>query len=134
MKKIRSEDNIYEVIEKALSASEVPMTCADLMDIHEVRKAALKRFGDDLQLATNKMSDLLGFMWRRTILERYQAPPSRSMARYAYMLASKADEPVPTEIIPPPAHLRGKQKFTVSEQNGDVVIDFPNFTIRVTSK
>ena len=132
--KIRSDDNIYDVIEKALTDVEDPMTCADIMDIPEVRKAALKRFGDDLQLATNKMSDLLGFMWRRTVLERYQAPPSRSMARYAYKLAQARSESSSDEPIPPPTPLMGKPYFTVSEQNGDVVIDFLNFTVRVTAK
>jgi hypothetical protein len=131
--KIKSEEVLYNIVEENLGNADSPMTCADLMDIPEVRKAALKRFGSDLQTATNKLSDMLGFMWRRSVLERYQAPPSRSMARYAYKLAARPSV-VSDEPLPPPVPLVGKQQFSISEQGGDIVIDFPSFSIRVTPK
>lgn len=131
--KIKSDEALYNIVEDVLGNAELPMTCAELMDIPSIRKAAIKRFGDDVQVATNKLSDMLGFMWRRQVLERYQAPPSRSMARYAYKLAERSVE-VSTDPLPPPVPLATRPHFTISEQNGDVLIEFPSFTVRVTPK
>lgn len=57
---IRSSDSIYQTVEKLLAKATKPMTCADLMDIPEMRDAAMKRFKADQQIATNKLSDTLG--------------------------------------------------------------------------
>ena len=59
---IKSSDEIYSVIEKALEGVKEPQTCAALMGRPDVRAAAVARYGDDIQIATNKLSDLLGFM------------------------------------------------------------------------
>lgn len=70
---------------KHLKNSKEPMTCAMLMDLANVRQAACERFGADVREATNRLSDLLGFMWRRGLLHRYTAPFNQgSLARYAY--------------------------------------------------
>jgi hypothetical protein len=130
--KIKSEEVLYTIVERALTEAEAPMTCADLMEIPEVRDAARKRFGSDVQLATNKLSDMLGFMWRRQVLDRYTAPPSRSLARYAYKIAKP--QVVSEAPLPSPVPLTTKQGFTISEQNGDVLIHFSSFTIRVTPR
>lgn len=83
--KIRSTEPIYGIVEEALKNSKEPMTCAMLMDQDSVRKAACERFGADVREATNRLSDLLGFMWRRSLLHRYTAPFNQgSLARYAY--------------------------------------------------
>ena len=74
---IKSPKTIYNLIEKHLRLAESPTSCAQLMDIHEVRKAAIAEFGgpdDDVRFASNKLSDALGFMWRRGLLTRYPAP------------------------------------------------------------
>lgn len=131
--KIKSDEVLYHVVERVLRETEQPLTCTDLMVNPDVRKAALKRFGSDVQLATNKLSDMLGFMWRRGILEKYPAPPSRSMARFAYKLA-KPESVETSEPLPPPVPLAAKQQFTISEQNGNVIIDFPAFRITVAPK
>lgn len=130
--KIKSDEVLYTIVEKTLTEADAPMTCADLMEIPEVRNAARKRFGSDVQLATNKLSDMLGFMWRRQVLDRYTAPPSRSMARYAYKIAKP--QAVSEAPIPSPVPLTTKQRFTITEQDGDVLIHFPSFTIRVTPR
>lgn len=59
---IRSDNEIYSIIERALRKRSEPQTCVALMEGPEVRAAALNEFGDDPQLATNKLSDTLGFM------------------------------------------------------------------------
>ena len=69
--KIKSTDSIYQVIEEALNGVTTPQTCVDLMNNPVIRAAAMKRFNADLQLSTNKLSDTLGFMWRRGLLQRY---------------------------------------------------------------
>ena len=47
------------------------MTAPELMDTAEVRKVAISRFGGDIQTTINKLSDTLGFMWRRGVVVRY---------------------------------------------------------------
>ena len=85
---IKSDRPIYGLIEKHLKVNKQPVTCNALMDIDEIRLEALNEFGEanqDLQLATNKMSDVLGFMWRRGVLTRFPAPRyGTSFARYSY--------------------------------------------------
>ena len=39
---IRSSDSIYQTVEKLLAKATKPMTCADLMDIPEMRETAMK--------------------------------------------------------------------------------------------
>ena len=91
--KIRSQERIYVVVEEALKSNEEPMTCAMLMDRNDVRVAACERFGSDVREATNRLSDLLSFMWRRGLLHRYTAPFNQgSLARYAYGLKQTTPE------------------------------------------
>ena len=78
---IRSGDELYDVIERALKNITEPQTAAMLMERVEVRNAATERFGKDIQVAINKLSDRLGFMWRRGVLDRLAAPPTRTMSR-----------------------------------------------------
>lgn len=80
---IRSTKEIYQVLERALKNSANPVTCVDLMDTPEVREAAVAEYGKDIRTATNKVSDALGFMWRRNLLIRYPAPAGPStLARW----------------------------------------------------
>ena len=142
--KIRSENSIYQVISGiSMSSAKAPMTCAELMEIPEMRAAAIEKFGSDIQVATNKLSDMLGFLWRRTTIARFDAPltaaTGRSMARYAYWYVDKAkvdevDDGHPRAPISPPIPLHIKPSFNISERNGSVIIDFPNFTITVNPK
>lgn len=63
---IRSERNIYTILEKYLREADRPLTCVDLMEVDEIRREANKEFGKEE--ATNRLSDALGFMWRRELL------------------------------------------------------------------
>lgn len=67
---IRSIKEIYQVLEEHLRSSDKPLTCVDLMDIPDVRKAAVAEYGKDIRTATNKVSDALGLVWRRNLLTR----------------------------------------------------------------
>lgn len=59
---IRSQNEIYERLEEAFEKSEEPLTCVDLIELPEIRDAAIARWGRDIMEATEKLSDTLGFM------------------------------------------------------------------------
>jgi hypothetical protein len=136
MATIRSSDEIYTVLEKAFESSKVPLTCADLMDRPEVKAAALERFGKDIQISTNKLSDMLGFMWRKGVLNRFPATSTRSMARFAYALKGKEvvvdEQPILRNTSDVPK--LGKHALSIVERDGEVILDFKQFTIIVRSK
>lgn len=90
---IKSDKPIYELVEKHLKLNPKPMTCADLMEIDEVRTEALNEFGGvdrNMRLATNKLSDVLGFMWRRCLVTRFPSV-SKGKSRFAYQWTEKSD-------------------------------------------
>ena len=130
---IRSERTIYQLLEKYLRKAESPLTCVELMDINEVRKEAVAEFGSDVRNATNKISDTLGFMWRRGLLTRYPAPRGdTTFARYAYMWAEqKIDPQLP---ISPPVRSTGKLPVIITEHADCMELEFDKFTILIRPK
>ena len=105
---IRSAKEIYQILGEHLRKNDKPVTCADIMDIHAVRKAALAEYGDDVRLATDKVSDALGFMWRRGLLTRYPAPKdSRTLARFSYAWGTKQDAKTVAPVPPIPTKKTG---------------------------
>jgi hypothetical protein len=87
---IRSTRSIYVILETRLREAEHPLTVNDLMEFSDVREEAFEEFGKDA--AHNKVSDTLGFMWRRGLLTRYPAPRTeKSFARYGYVWDMKDD-------------------------------------------
>jgi hypothetical protein len=131
---IKSNDAIYDAIDNALSNIKEPQIAPNLMDIPEVRQAAIAKFGSDIQIATNKLSDTLGFMWRRGVIDRFAAPPSRSQAKWAY--ARKGDfSDFDTPITYHPSEPKlGKHALSITEKDGEVVLDFQQFTIVIRPK
>lgn len=140
MPQIRSADPLYPLVTKALEESDSPQTCAMLMDRFDIRSAACARFGDDIRVATYKLSDLLGFMWRKGLLLRSPAPvlSTSSLARYAYSIKKRAEQPAsePIPFTPSiPAHSEGsKRSFVVQETQDGVVLDFEHFTVVIRNK
>lgn len=134
MSLIKSTDGIYDAIDDALSNITVPQSAPSLMDNPAVRQAAMKKFGNDIQIATNKLSDTLGFMWRRGVIDRFAAPPDRSQARWAY--AKKGDfSDYDTPIAYQPSEPKlGKHALSITEKDGEVVLDFQQFTIVIRPK
>lgn len=131
---IKSGKTIYQLLEKHLRDADTPMTCVELMEKADVRKQAKLDFGDlDVQLLTNKVSDALGFMWRRGLLTRFPAPrESHSLARFSYIWDKKEDarpvEPVPSPVI------SKKTGFIVSEYGDGVLVEFERFTVLIRPK
>ena len=129
---IRSTENIYKVLEESLKGAKEPKTCADLMQDQTVRETAIQRFGSDIRLATNKLSDTLGFMWRRGLLQRFPSTDPTSMARFSYLLRETTEAEV--KPIKPPARPSDKPIFRVTEGDNSVTFDFEGFTLIVKKK
>lgn len=123
---IRSSKTVYQLIEKHLQDSAEPLTCVELMEFPDLRQAAFEEYGNDIQLATNKVSDALGFMWRRDLLDRYRNADVTSKARFAY----KWSERKPSSPISSPSSKKPEMKIT--EKDGKVIIELNNITITIT--
>lgn len=125
---------IYAILEKLLRATNEnkPLTCTDLFDDPEVKK-----YAD----SPNRVSDYIGHMWRRGLLQRWTAPRNlNNKARYAYTWKDKTTvEPVPDKAsrMPDLKVLKSpltKPNVTIIEDENEIVLDFAEFTITVRSK
>ena len=125
---IKSPDIIYPTIEAELTKASKPQTAPDLMANPKVFAVCVEKWGTDKVKIGEKLSDTLGFMWRRGVLDRFPAPPSHQMSRYAYALAGRSEEPV-IKFEPKP-----KGDMVIQEKDGEVVIEFKDFTIVVKPK
>ena len=133
MAMIKSADEIYPVITEALEKATRVLTCADLMGHPTVFTAALGRWGNDKARASEKLSDTLGFMWRKGVIDRFDAPPSSSFARYAYALPGRFDNSGAVTKIAP-ALTKNKGDMSIVERDGEVVIELKDFTIVIKPK
>ena len=109
---IRSDEEIYQALEERLRKVSKPITCVELMDDPKFRATAMAEYGSDVRVATNKVSDALGLMWRRNLLVRYPAPrETSSLARYAYMWDKDT-----VKILPVPARVLPRRRSTSSSK------------------
>jgi len=129
---IKSNDSLYDVLEDALTGLKEPVTAAALMERPKVRASAIERFGPDIQVATNKLSDRLGFMWRKGVLEKFPSTDPHTIARFAYMLKAQS-LPSPKALPSSPASVVNSA-LSIIERDGEVVLDFKQFTIIVRPK
>lgn len=126
---IKSDAEIYGILEELLrQAGDTPQTCVDLHEDHRVRA---------LVPSANRVSDYLGHMWRRGVVQRYYATKNNTQrTRYAYTWKEPPEEeaqPTPIErltVVPKTT----KPNVTITETDGSVVLDFPEFTITVKRK
>lgn len=129
---IKSNDSLYDVLEETLTGLKEPVTALNLMERPKVRAAVLARFGDDVQIATNKLSDRMGFMWRKGVLDKFPSTDPNSIARFAYALKTK--------VVPRPKALPGaltkatNYALSITENENEVVLDFKQFTIVIRPK
>lgn len=71
------------------------------MDDPEFRATAMAEYGKDVRVATNKVSDALGLMWRRNLLVRFPAPKeTNSLVRYAYIWDKGRDTIQALPVLP----------------------------------
>ena len=134
MTKIKSTAEIYSVLENAMDKLDKPITAASLMDRPDVRASALERFGTDVQIATNKLSDMLGFMWRRGVLERYPSDDPRTTARFAYAWKQKVvPELKPIQNATTKSGVGNIVRVTEND-DGSINIDFDKFSMVIRPK
>ncbi|MGZ5175375.1 MAG: hypothetical protein ACXWIS_14560 [Burkholderiales bacterium] len=122
---IKSDAEIYRVLEKHLKATKNPMTCVDLYSKLDVKNLARD---------ANKVSDFLGHMWRRGLLKRAYAPKtSTSFARYAYTWQDEKQDAETAKPPPPHVAVRGKAPphIEIDEKNGSVTVTSTDFVITI---
>lgn len=127
---IKSEFGIYKVLENHLRKTDKPLTCVDLYDKNDTKK-----FAKD----ANKVSDYLGHMWRRGLLNRFFAPKTdTSFARYAYTWKTEGEEAHDdARPVPPRSFSRAngsRPRVEVNEEDGAVTISFDTFVVVVKQK
>lgn len=127
---IKSQAEIYKLLEEHLrAAGDRPQTCVDLFGHADVQQYAE---------SPNRVSDYLGHMWRRGLLQRWYAPKDVAQrSRYAYTwieTEDKGPEPVPSNVSLLTAVASKKPNVTVTEGDAEVVLDFKEFTITVKRK
>lgn len=92
----------------------------------------MAEYGKDVRVATNKVSDALGLMWRRNLLVRFPAPKeTNSLVRYAYIWDKGRDTIQALPVLPPSF---SKVGFAISEVDGGVQIEFDKFVVLVRQK
>lgn len=143
--KVRSTREIYTVIEEALEkAGGTPKTCTELYEeCSDIpNHPDLARRNDDFKTPEekrrseiNRLSDYLGHMWKREVIERHMAPPSAvGLARYAYTLKRKAWEPKLVPAPEKPKIIESKPRMTVTETEKGITIDLDSIQIFIKAK
>ena len=127
---IKSEAEIYQILEELLrAAGNNPQTCVDLHDDPRVQKLAP---------SPNRVSDYLGHMWRRGLVQRwYASKDTAQRSRYAYTWIDQPEEkpePVARLTVPQRKVAPEKPNVTVVEDDGSITLDFKEFTITVKRK
>lgn len=129
--KIHSQREIYQVIEQRLRESPKPLTVSELLDLPDVRATAIAEYGNDVRVYTDRLSNILGLMWGREVITRYQAPePANSQARFMY----EWPKGEPICLVLPSTFSKTKTSTIITEQDDGVLIEFEKFTILVRQK
>lgn len=126
---IKSEALIYKILERHIKESDQPVSCSDLWERLDVRENAK---------SPEKVSDFLGLMWRKGLLQRWNTPlTSTSRSRYAYSWHDdKEESPTPLDKSAPRLvnSTRRKSTVTITEIDDRVILDFDHFTMTIQAK
>lgn len=131
---------MYQVIEKhikLIATMENPVTCVSLMEVSELREGLLDEFGGaerDVRKATNQLSNMLGFMWRKNILVRMPAKERNAKTRWAYIWN---DQEKPETLGPLLMHARGsirKPVLKIEQLDDELIIEFEAFVVKIKQK
>ena len=125
---IKSDAEIYKLIEKYLKQSQAPQTCVALWENLEIREHVV---------SADKLSDHLGLMWRRNLLQRWNAPKtSTDRSRYAYSWLDDPTAALPKKIdtLSVVTSTHRKSNVVITEDNDRIILDFDKFTLIVQAK
>lgn len=129
---LRNEHGLFKALERVLPTFEQPVTCHELMEIPEIKALA----GD-----ANRVSDYLGNMWRKGIIDRL--PVTRSTrtgaARWAYQWRTSTERiavtPVPPySPSPSGTTLLSKPNVTITDNGSHIKIELPSLSITIQTK
>lgn len=128
---IKSDAEIYKILERHLKESKEPLSSSELWGFDDVRANAR---------SAEKVSDYLGLMWRRGLVQRWHAPKtstSRSLYSYSYKEPSAASAPSQIVDIRPISAIHQtykKPNVVITEEENRIVIDFDKFTMTIQAK
>lgn len=101
------------MLEQALRNSPTPLTVSELLDLPDVRAAAIAEYGNDVRVYTDRLSNALGLMWRREVIVRYPAPEkANSQARFMYEWPKET----PTRPVLPSTFPKAKTGVVITAQ------------------
>lgn len=131
---IKSDAEIYKELERVLRATgDTPITA-----VHIFEADAKVR---ELAVSANRLSDYLGHMWRRGVVQRYYAANDKTRARYAYtwkdegvVTPQKLAAAKSTYLTSVKPATTGKSGVHITESEGTITLDFADFTITVQRK
>lgn len=125
----RSEEGLFEVLERILKASPEPLDCVELYNQHaEVRERASN---------PNRVSDYLGNLWRKGKLIRLPAPRGENnKARWLYAWKGKAPAKKPRveEGMVFDTTLNtvlNKPNLSIEDDGRRIIITMPDLTITI---
>lgn len=112
-KYIASTEEIYDLILDSIAANDnEPMSATMLYQVGEIQRACKSRWGTTNEKSVAKISDLLGFLWRKGLLTRHWNHEAGSKTRYAYS--------VKTNYLPKP---KGEPKLPESPKVARVKVN-----------
>lgn len=98
-KYVASAEAIYDIVLGCIEENgNKPMSATMLHQIPKVNSACTERWGTKAERSVAKLSDLLGFMWRKGLLTRHWNDEAGSKTRYAYNV--KMDYQPPRRVEP----------------------------------
>jgi hypothetical protein len=128
----RSEEGLFQVLEKELKAAKEPVDCVELYN----KSMAIR----ELAATPNRVSDYLGNMWRKGQLVRVPAPRGEgNKSRWLYAWKGKKPAPKPPVeagiSFDAQVHtLLHKPNLRIEEDGKRVIIDTPYLVITIDTK
>jgi hypothetical protein len=117
---IKSDAEIYKILERHLKSSKEPLTCTALWDHADIKQHAR---------SAEKVSDFLGLMWRRGLLQRWAVPKtSTDRSRFGYTWNENPADAEPIQLGSTPAK---RADVNITEENGRVTLEFEKFTVTI---
>lgn len=128
----KTEEGLFQVLEKVLRASGEPMDCVEIYNKHmDVR---------DRASSPNRVSDYLGNMWRKGQLLRLPAPRGEgNKARWLYAWKGKKPAEKPSldqgiEFDNSVHTILNKPELSIEDDGKRIVINTLNLTITIQQK
>lgn len=137
---VKSGSPMYGMIEKYIKSEATmsnPVTCVSLMEISELREGLLDEFGGeerDARKATNQLSNMLGFMWRKNILVRMPAKERNAKTRWAYVW-NEQDGSDASNLLPQynPGSIK-KPVLNIEQVGDEIILEFEAFIVKIKQK